>query len=47
MRPTVFEFCAVKKSMPSGAKSGVCGSRTPSGILYSTTSPVFGSSLPT
>src|SRR5262245_25808853 len=32
--------------MPFGAKSGVWGSRTSSGSLYSVTSPVFGSSLP-
>ena len=34
-RPTEFAFCAVKNSMPFGAKSGVCGSRTSSGSLYS------------
>src|SRR5262245_14623266 len=33
--------------MPFGANSGVCGSRTSSGNLYSVMSPVFGSSLPT
>src|SRR5207245_841514 len=40
-------FCAVNHRIPLWSKINVCGSFTSgSGILYSVTAPVFGSSLP-
>src|SRR5882724_6372943 len=40
-------FCTVNHSMPLRSKIRVCGSfASGSGILYSATAPVFGSSLP-
>src|SRR5258706_8096545 len=40
-------FCTVNHSMPLRSKIRVCGSfASGSGILYSATEPVFGSSLP-
>src|SRR2546430_9611254 len=42
------EFCTVNQRMPALSKIRVCGSfASGSGILYSVTLPVFGSSLPT
>src|SRR2546428_3025233 len=47
-RPTRFAFCAVNQRIPLGSKISVWGSFTSgSGIAYSMTAPVFGSSLPT
>src|SRR5882672_11555814 len=41
-------FCTVYHRIPAVSKISVCGSLAAgSGILYSVTSPVFGSSLPT
>src|SRR5712692_8320340 len=46
-RPTRLAFWAVNQRMPLWSKISVCGSLTlGSGILYSVTAPVLGSSLP-
>src|SRR2546430_15524956 len=48
MRPTMLAFCAVNHTMPLPSMAMVWGSLAfGSGILYSLTSPVLGSSLPT